>query len=126
MKVLIDTHVLLWGLQDEEKLSRRVRTLLPAADVWISVASLWEIIAKVQVGKLALPSPVGDYLAAKLMANGVSVLSLSFDHVRRLEQLPLHHRDPFDRILVAQSIEEKLPLITADPIFERYPVELIW
>jgi PIN domain nuclease of toxin-antitoxin system len=126
MKVLIDTHVLLWGLQDEEKLSRRVRTLLPAADVWISVASLWEIIAKVQVGKLALPSPVGDYLAAKLMANGVSVLSLSFDHVRRLEQLPLHHRDPFDRILIAQSLNESIPLVSADPQFEKYPVEIIW
>ena len=126
MKVLIDTHVLLWGLQDEEKLSRRVRTLLPAADVWISVASLWEIIAKVQVGKLALPSPVGDYLAAKLMANGVSVLSLSFDHVRRLEQLPLHHRDPFDRILIAQSLNESIPLVSADPQFEKYAVEIIW
>ena len=126
MNVLIDTHVLLWGLQDEAKLSQRVRALLPAADVWISVASLWEIIAKVQVGKLALPSPVGDYLAAKLTANGVSVLSLSFDHVRRLEQLPLHHRDPFDRILIAQSLNESIPLVTADPQFAKYPVEIIW
>jgi PIN domain nuclease of toxin-antitoxin system len=126
MKVLIDTHVLLWGLQDEAKLSRRVRVLLPAAEVWISVASLWEIIAKVQVGKLILPSPVGDYLAAKLTANGVSVLSLSFDHVRRLEQLPLHHRDPFDRILIAQSLNESIPLVSADPQFEKYQVEIIW
>jgi PIN domain nuclease of toxin-antitoxin system len=126
MKVLIDTHVLLWGLQDEAKLSRRVRALLPAAEVWISVASLWEIIAKVQVGKLILPSPVGDYLAAKLTANGVSVLSLSFDHVRRLEQLPLHHRDPFDRILIAQSLNESIPLVSADPQFEKYQVEIIW
>lgn len=126
MKVLIDTHVLLWGLQDEAKLSRRVRALLPVADVWISVASLWEIIAKVQVGKLALPSPVGDYLAAKLTANGVSVLSLTFDHVRRLEQLPLHHRDPFDRILIAQSLNESIPLVSADPKFEKYTVEIIW
>jgi PIN domain nuclease of toxin-antitoxin system len=126
VKVLIDTHVFLWGLQDESKLSRRVRVLLPAADVWISVASLWEIIAKVQVRKLALPKPVGEYLTAKLTANGVSVLSLNFAHVKRLEDLPLHHRDPFDRILIAQSLEEKVPLVTVDPAFERYPVELIW
>jgi PIN domain nuclease of toxin-antitoxin system len=126
MKVLIDTHVLLWGLQDEAKLSRRVQALLPAADVWISVASLWEIIAKVQVGKLALPTPVSEYLAAKLTANGVSVLPISFDHVMRLESLPLHHRDPFDRILIAQSLSESLPLVSADPQFERYSVELIW
>ncbi len=126
MRVLIDTHVLLWGLQDEARLSERVRALLPVADVWISVASLWEILAKVQVGRLALPSPVGDYLAAKLAANGVSVLPVTFDHVRRLENLPLHHRDPFDRILIAQSINESMPLVSAGQQFKRYAVELIW
>jgi len=126
MKVLIDTHVLLWGIQDEARVSRRVRALLPAADVWISVASLWEIITKVQIGKLVLPAPVGDYLAQKLKMNGVSVLALNFDHVRRLEEVPLHHRDPFDRILISQSLEEKLPLVTADPHFEKYPIQLIW
>ena len=126
MKVLIDTHVLLWGLQNEAKLSRRVRTLLPAADVWISVASIWEIIAKVQIGRLALPTPVGDYLTAKLIENGVSVLALTFDHVKRLEELPLHHRDPFDRILIAQSLDESMPLVSADPQLEQYSIELIW
>lgn len=126
MKILIDTHVLLWGIQDEARVSSRVRALLPAADVWISVASLWEIIVKVQIGKLVLPAPVGDYLAQKLKMNGVSVLPLSFDHVRKLEEIPLHHRDPFDRILIAQSLEEKLPLVSADPHFEKYPIQLIW
>ncbi|HZQ93653.1 MAG TPA: type II toxin-antitoxin system VapC family toxin [Candidatus Sulfotelmatobacter sp.] len=126
MKILIDTHVLLWGLQDEAKLSRRVRTLLPSADVWISVASLWEIIAKVQSGKLVLPTPVGDYLRAKLTANGVSVLPVTFDHVTRLEGLQLHHRDPFDRILIAQSLSESLPLVTADVQFDKYALEVIW
>jgi PIN domain nuclease of toxin-antitoxin system len=126
MRVLIDTQVLLWGLQDERKLSRRVQTLLPVADVWISVASLWEIITKVQIGKLALPAPVGDYLSAKLKANGILILPITFDHVKRVEGLPLHHRDPFDRILIAQSLEEKLPIITSDPLFARYLVEVIW
>ncbi|HZW93688.1 MAG TPA: type II toxin-antitoxin system VapC family toxin [Candidatus Eremiobacteraceae bacterium] len=126
MKILIDTHVLLWGLQDEEKLSRRVQTLLPGADVWISVASLWEIITKVQVGKLTIPTPVGDYLSAKLKANGVLVLQITFDHVKRVEGLPLHHRDPFDRILIAQSLNEKIPIVTSDPLFAAYPVEVIW
>lgn len=126
MKVLIDTQVLLWGIQHEERLSRRVRTLLPASDVWISVASIWEIITKVQVGKLNLPKPVANYLSDKLKANGVLVLQITFDHVKRLEELPLHHRDPFDRILIAQSLEEKLPIITSDPLFRNYPVEVIW
>jgi PIN domain nuclease of toxin-antitoxin system len=126
MRILVDTHVFLWGLQHEERLSRRVQTLLPKSDVWISVASLWEIIAKVQVGKLTLPRPVGDYLAAKLKANGVMVLQITFDHVKRLEELSLKHRDPFDRMLIAQSLEENLPIVTADPLFKQYPVQVIW
>jgi PIN domain nuclease of toxin-antitoxin system len=126
MRVLIDTHVFLWGLTEEARLSPDVRRLLPVADVWMSVASIWEIITKVQVGKLTLPSPVGPFLIAKLVSNGVSVLPVTLDHVLRIESLELHHRDPFDRVLIAQSIEEKLPLVTADPHFERYPVEVIW
>jgi PIN domain nuclease of toxin-antitoxin system len=126
MKVLIDTHVLLWGLQGEEKFSRRVQKLLPNSDVWISVASLWEIMTKVQVGKLTLPTPVGDYLSARLKANGVRILPLTFDHVKRVEELPLHHRDPFDRMLIAQALEENVPVITGDPLFPQYPVQVIW
>jgi len=126
MKVLIDTHVLLWGLENEEKLSQRVRTLLPASEVWISVAGVWEIIAKVQAGKLTLPPPVGDYLSKKLKANGVMILPITFDHVKRLERLPMHHRDPFDRILIAQAFEENLPVVTADSLFTQYSVEVIW
>jgi PIN domain nuclease of toxin-antitoxin system len=90
------------------------------------VASLWEVIAKVQIGKLALPSPVARYLSEKLRENGVSVLALTFRHVLRLEQIPMHHRDPFDRILIAQSLEESIPLVTSDGLFQRYPIDLIW
>jgi PIN domain nuclease of toxin-antitoxin system len=125
MKILIDTHVLLWGLQGN-KLSAKVSGLLPVSDLWISVASLWEIITKTQTGKLQLPTPVGEYLARKVKENGVSLLQINFDHVKRLETLPLHHRDPFDRILIAQSLEEDLPLVTADPRFEKYPIRVIW
>ena len=126
MRVLIDTHVFLWGIRDDDRVSQRVRELLPASDVWISVASLWEIIAKVQIGKLALPSPAARYLSEKLRENGVSVLALTFRHVLRLEQIPMHHRDPFDRILIAQSLEEKIPLVTSDGLFQPYPIDLIW
>jgi PIN domain nuclease of toxin-antitoxin system len=125
MRVLIDTHVLLWGLTEESRLSQRVRSLLPTADLWFSVASIWEIITKVQVGKLTLPSPVGSFLTEKLVSNGVSVLPVTLDHVLQIEGMELHHRDPFDRILIAQSLEENLPLVTADPVFEKYPVRII-
>jgi PIN domain nuclease of toxin-antitoxin system len=126
MKILIDTHVFLWGLQAEEKLSEHVRQLLPVSEVWMSVGSLWEIIVKAQARRLRLPRPVGEYLTEKLSDNGVFVLPLTFGHVMRLESLPVYHRDPFDRILIAQSLEEDLPLVTADKVFARYPVKVIW
>jgi len=126
MKVLLDTHTLLWALTDESKLSERVRKLLPQADTWFSVASLWEILVKAQVGKIALPRPTGPFVMSKLQLNGVRILHVTPDHVLRVESLPDHHRDPFDRMLIAQSLEEHLPVVTADRVFARYPVELIW
>ena len=126
MKVLLDTHTFLWGITEESKLSQRVRVLLPSAQSWFSVAGIWEILTKVQIGKLALPSPVGPFVTSRLAANGVRILPITVDHVLQIENLELHHRDPFDRILIAQSLQEKLPIVTADPLFQKYPVELIW
>jgi PIN domain nuclease of toxin-antitoxin system len=126
MNLLLDTHALLWALTDDSKLSERVRELLPHADTWLSVASLWEILIKTQSGKISLPQPTGPFLMSKLQLNGVRLLHIKPDHVLRVESLPNHHRDPFDRILIAQSLEEKLPVVTADRIFARYPVQLIW
>jgi len=105
---------------------RKVSRLLASAETWWSVVSVWEVLAKVAIGKLLLPQPTGAYLTRKLEANGVRVLPVSLSHVLRIESLPLHHRDPFDRLLIAQSIEEGWPIITADPWFARYPVEIIW
>jgi len=126
MKVLLDTHTLLWALTDESKLSERVRKLLPQADTWFSVASLWEILIKARIGKIPLPQPTGPFVMSKLQLNGVRLLNVTQDHVLRVESLPDHHRDPFDRMLIAQSLEERIPVISADRVFARYPVELIW
>jgi PIN domain nuclease of toxin-antitoxin system len=126
MNVLLDTHILLWGLTDESKLSERVRKLLPRADTWFSAASLWEILIKAQIGKIPLPKPTGPFVMSKLQLNGVRILQITPDHVLRIESLPNYHNDPFDRMLIAQSLEENLPLVTADRVFERYPVEVIW
>ncbi len=126
MKVLLDTHTLLWALTDESKLSERVRKLLPQADTWFSVASLWEILIKARIGKIPLPQPTGPFVMSKLQLNGVRLLHVTADHVLRVESLPDHHRDPFDRMLIAQSLEERIPVVTADRVFARYPVELIW
>ena len=127
MKALLDTHTFLWAIAEEGKLSRRAQQIYTSSnDLWLSVASLWEILIKVQAGKLPLPKPSGPYLTKKLANDRIEVLPVTFDHVLKTESLPMHHRDPFDRLLIAQSIEEGWPIITADPWFARYPVDVIW
>jgi len=127
MKALLDTHTFLWAISGSERLSRRAECIFVGpSDLWLSVASIWEILIKVQIGKIPLPLPAGPYIVKKLVENRIETLRISLDHVLKVETLPMHHSDPFDRILIAQSIEEGWPLITADPIFERYPVQVIW
>jgi PIN domain nuclease of toxin-antitoxin system len=127
MKALLDTHAFLSAIAEEEKLSRRVQQIFVGPnDLWLSVASFWEILIKVRAGQLPLPEPSGPYLVKKLAENRIGVLPVKLDHVLRIESLEAHHRDPFDRLLIAQSLAEDLPLITADPVFDRYPVQLIW
>jgi len=92
----------------------------------MSIASIWEILIKAQVGKLNLPRPVGPYLISKLADNRIEVLPIYVAHLLAYEQLALHHRDPFDRILIAQSLEEGWPILTSDPVFKKYPVRVIW
>jgi len=96
------------------------------SDLSLSLASIWEILIKVQLGKLELPRPAGPYILTKLAENNIETLIIDLDHLLAFERLPMHHRDPFDRILIAQSIKEGLPIVTADPAFSRYSVELLW
>ena len=126
MRVLLDTHTFIWAITDERRLSPRARSLIASSELWWSVVSLWEAIQKAQVGKLSLPLPAGPFLTGELSSNHVRLLPVSLSHVLRVEELPLHHRDPFDRLLIAQSIEEGWPIITADPWFTRYPLDVIW
>jgi len=127
MKAILDTHTFLWAIADDKRLSPQAKRVYTGPhDLWLSLASVWEILLKVQSGKLPLPEPAGPYLVKKLGQNRIEVLPITLDHVLEIENLPLHHRDPFDRMLVAQSIHERMPLVTADPLFEKYPVEIIW
>ena len=127
MKALLDTHTFLWAIAEERRLSRRAQQIYTGPnDLWLSVASVWEILIKTQAGKLPLPEPVGPYLVKKLVQNQIELLPITLDHVLGIEALPPHHRDPFDRLLIAQSIEEGWPIVTADPWFARYPVDVIW
>ncbi len=127
MKAILDTHAFLWALAGDARMSSHARDIFAGpADLSLSIASIWEILIKVQSGKLNFPRPAGPYVLSKLAENRIKSLPISIDHLLALERLPMHHRDPFDRILIAQGLEEKLPIITSDPLFRNYPVEVIW
>jgi PIN domain nuclease of toxin-antitoxin system len=128
VKVLLDTHAFLWAITDNPQLSDKARRMFTSSDneLLLSAASVWEILVKVQIGRLPLPKPAGDYLERQLAKNSITVLPIQLRHVLRLERLPLHHRDPFDRLLIAQSLEEELPVLTADPLMKNYSAMLLW
>jgi PIN domain nuclease of toxin-antitoxin system len=127
MKAILDTHAFLWALAGDARMSPHARDIFagPTA-LSLSIASIWEILIKVQSGKLNFPRPAGPYVLSKLAENRIERLPISIDHLLALERLPMHHRDPFDRMLIAQSIEEGWPIITADPMFKKYPIRVIW
>ena len=127
MKAILDTHAFLWALAGDARMSPLARdTFAGPTGLSLSIASFWEILIKVQSGKLNLPRPAGPYVLRKLAENGIEMLPISIDHLLAIERLPMHHRDPFDRMLSAQSLEENLPIVTADPTVARYDVNMIW
>ncbi len=120
---MLDTHALIWALGDPSKLSKQARQILedPSHEVFVSSASLWEIAIKSADGKLSVP----DDLESAIFTVGFLPLDIKFPHVRRLRTLPLHHRDPFDRILVAQALHEDLELVTRDRRILSYGTRVI-
>lgn len=125
MKLLLDTHILIWAIVDHPKLSAEARRLLSSTrnPAYLSVASLWEIAIKTSLGKLSLGPNWSRTIADWIGANSVDVLPLGWAHCTRVARLPFVHRDPFDRLLVAQALEEKLTLLSVDPVFDGYGVE---
>ena len=124
---LIDTHVFLWAIKEPARLSRQIANLLTAdaSKAVLSVASLWEIALKVRAGKLGMPDE-SDFFVRQAESLGLEMLPIQVRHVNRVFQLPDHHRDPFDRLLIAQALVEGLPMVTIDPAFRRYGVKVIW
>ena len=127
MKLLLDTHAFIWWDSDPGQLSAPALAALrdPANVVWFSVVSVWEIVIKNQLGKLTLRLPLAD-IVAQQQANGLQVLPVTLPHSLAVEGLPPVHKDPFDRLLVAQTNIEGTELISADPVFKQYPVRLLW
>ena len=128
MKVLLDTHAFLWFIMGSANLSVNARALIedPANERLLSVASLWEIAIKTSFGKLTLSAPFDELIPAQLKLNGIDLLNIKVDHLSTLTTLPFHHRDPFDRLIIAQAIVEKLPVISLDGTFDAYGVTRHW
>ena len=128
MRLLLDTHTFLWWIEDAPQLSEHARMLIadPNNHLFLSAASGWEIAIKARLGKLRVHDELERFLAEQLSMNQISALPITMYHALHVQRLPLHHRDPFDRMLIAQSQLEAMPIITMDSIFSRYHVETIW
>lgn len=128
MNVLLDTHAFLWWVTDDSQLSSTAKATIadPANTVYLSVVSAWEIIIKEQSGKLSLPEPPETYIPSRLISNRFISLDVQMQHVLQIGSLPSFHRDPFDRLLIAQSQIENIPLLTVDHLISQYPVNVIW
>lgn len=128
MRLLLDTHAFLWLHTERRRLPGALAALLidPAHDLHLSVASAWEIGIKHSAGKLPMPERPAVWLGSRLPASGVRALAITLEHALRAADLPLHHRDPFDRLLVAQARTDGLTLVTADPKLSAYDVPILW
>ena len=128
MNLLLDTQALLWFVLDDPRLSGRARESIVATDglIFVSPASLWEIAIKVSLGKLTLTEPYETLIAEQLALNAINVLPIEFDDLIEVTRLPFHHRDPFDRLLVAQAIARGLPIVSRDSVLDDYPIERFW
>jgi PIN domain nuclease of toxin-antitoxin system len=128
MRLLVDTQAFLWWVDGASKLSRKARRAVadPGNECLFSLASCWEMAIKLSLGKLRLDEPIDTFVPAQLSANQFSLLEISFRHTARVAKLPFRHRDPFDRLLVAQALEDGLTVVTSDPVLTKYGVKRLW
>lgn len=128
MKLLLDTQCWLWWFAQPEKLSESVIEQIAdeANELWFSVASVWEMGIKVSIGKLPLPESIGDYVSTRMTQLGAQSLDIMTAHAVQVSALPLYHRDPFDRMLIAQAQLEDMTLVSADSMFQQYDIALLW
>jgi PIN domain nuclease of toxin-antitoxin system len=124
--VLLDTNAFLWWIADAPGLSRRARKAIAGSSCLLSIASCWEMAIKASLGHLDVPSPMDRFLQQQLEINGFHLLPVSLEHAAAVRDLPFHHRDPFDRLIVAQARHEEIAVVTIDSMFTRYGVKRIW
>jgi PIN domain nuclease of toxin-antitoxin system len=128
VKFLLDTNVFLWGLSEEHKLNPRAQEILKSSssELYFSAAGSWEIAIKFALGSLPLPKAPSEYIPYAQRLWGIQTLNITQEHALRAGELPVHHRDPFDRMLIAQALSEQMTLLTADRIFQKYKVDSIF
>jgi len=128
MRVLLDTHAFLWWITDDERLSAPARAAIAAGgnEVFVSAASSWEVATKSRMGRLPIPEPWDEFISTQLEKNAFKPLAVTMRHTFGLTSLPELHRDPFDRMLVAQALAEEMPLVSGDRVIQAYPVSTIW
>lgn len=127
MKFLLDTQIFIWWDSEPEKLPTRLSALFedPSLTFVLSIASVWEMQIKAQLGKLDLNRPLDEIVVDQQRSNRLQLLPIELRHVLTLQQLPLYHKDPFDRLIIAQALAEQLTLLSVDAIFTQYPVAVI-
>ena len=127
---LLDTHTFFWLInkQYSNELSNTVIDLFLNLDnqLYLSMASVWEIAIKVSIGKLDIKQPFAPFVSEQLRYNDIELLEIGFPHVMKIVELPFHHRDPFDRLIIAQSLVEQLPVLSRDKAFDAYDIQVIW
>jgi PIN domain nuclease of toxin-antitoxin system len=128
MRAILDTNSFLWFISGNDELSNASKTFISDLnnELVLSTASLWEIAIKVSIGKLELLQSYEKLIPQQLEENDIGILSITLKHLSKLIDLPFHHRDPFDRLIIAQALMEEIPVISSDGIFSEYPVKLIW
>ncbi len=128
MNILLDTHVLIGLAIEPQKLSTRATHMLMDSNntLFLSLVSIWEMQIKIQLNKLTLNLPLSEVIDHQQQVNGLQILPIELAHIFALEQLPNPHRDPFDRLLIAQAFVAQIPILSIDIIFDRYPVQRLW
>ena len=128
MKYLLDTMVWLWSVGPSKTIGTAGLEILASREeeIYLSAASSWEIAIKTRLGKFQLPEPPGRYVPTRLNDQGIRSLPINQDHSLKVYDLPLHHSDPFDRIIIAQAIVEDMVVLTSDRVFEKYPIDVVW
>lgn len=128
MKLLLDTHTLLWFALGDQRCSPKARQLIenPTHEKWVSPASYWELAIKIGLGRYSLPGFFEDFMATAIEGNGFSILPILPRHTAMLIHLPHHHRDPFDRLMIVQAMAELMRVVSADEAFDAYPIQRLW